>query len=71
MSPGIAIAAYCAVALAVSLIVSIVIGGMASLMPEQPGHEHPITTLGHRAIGWASAIGAVTVAVVIAMEHLQ
>lgn len=64
------IAAACAVALVVSLIVSIVLGAMASLMPDQPGHEQPITALGHRAINWASAIGVAMVATLIALEHL-
>lgn len=64
------IAAACAVALVVSLIVSIVIGAMASLVPDRPGAEHPITTLGHRAINWAAGIGVVCVAIVIVMEHL-
>lgn len=67
----VSIAAFCGTALAVSLIVSIVIGGAASLMSDAPGHEHPITALGHRAIGWACAVGVLTVSTVIALEHLQ
>ena len=71
MHPAAAIAAYCAAALALSLVASILIGAMASLVPDHPGTEHPITTLGHRAIGWACLIGALTVAVAITLEHMS
>lgn len=63
------IAAMSAVALCVSLIISIVIGAMASLVPDRPGAEHPITALGHRAINWAAGLGLVAVITVLALEH--
>ena len=63
------IAAMSAVALCVSLIISIVLGAMASLMPDHPGHEAPMTALAHRAITWAAGLGLVALITLLALEH--
>lgn len=54
MSAG-AIIGLCAVGFAVSLIVCVVIGAMASVAGGEPGGD--MSEQGHRAVAWVCSIG--------------
>ena len=64
---GGAILGACMVAFAVSLIVCLIVGAMASLGRDEPA-DQAMTEHGHRAVAWASAFGVVCMLAALVME---
>lgn len=67
-TPG--ILGLCLVGFAVSLMVSIIVGAMASIATDEPGGT-PMCENGHRAVTWGSTIGLVLMLAALAMEALS
>lgn len=61
--------AWALVLLCLSMVVSLIFSAMASLIADEPGQEHQVTDLGHRAVPWTAALCFVGVAALYTIEQ--
>lgn len=60
----------CLVGFAVSLMVSLIIGAMASIATDEPGGT-PMCENGHRAVTWGCTIGLVLMLAALVVEAMS